>query len=157
MYGFSCEHCDGTVRERRVDREALRHKEGFVILEDVPIGVCDKCGARYFELKTVQKLDALQIEKPCILALDEGYNTEWSTELSLEQAFDEYLKAWLILPVLEETFGLACSERRSFAFNMSVGYDLEGIRSERMDRFISSLMDASLRPEYGRYVEGIDA
>src|SRR5437764_491249 len=42
MYDFSCEHCDGTVRERRVDREALRHKGNFVILENVPIGVCDK-------------------------------------------------------------------------------------------------------------------
>ena len=24
MYDFTCEHCDGTVRERRVDREALQ-------------------------------------------------------------------------------------------------------------------------------------
>ena len=49
MYKVICEHCDGTVRERRVDREALRHKGDFVILEDVPIGVCDKCGPRYFD------------------------------------------------------------------------------------------------------------
>ncbi len=46
MYNFSCEHCDGAVRERRVEREALRHKQSFVILEDVPIGVCEKCGSR---------------------------------------------------------------------------------------------------------------
>ena len=56
MYGFSCEHCDGTVRERRVDREALRHKEGFVILEDVPIGVCEKCGARYFDASILRRV-----------------------------------------------------------------------------------------------------
>ena len=49
MYDFTCEHCAGTVRERRVEREALRHKGGFVILEDVPVGVCDTCGARYFD------------------------------------------------------------------------------------------------------------
>jgi putative selenate reductase len=33
-------------------------------------------GGRFFELKTVQKLDSLDIEKPCIDAEDEGYNTE---------------------------------------------------------------------------------
>ena len=47
MYGYKCECCDGTVQERRVDREAYKHRDGFVILEDVPIGVCDKCGFRY--------------------------------------------------------------------------------------------------------------
>lgn len=56
MYEFTCEHCDGTVRERRVDREALRHKGSFVILEDVPIGVCDKCGARYFDASVLRRV-----------------------------------------------------------------------------------------------------
>ena len=56
MYDFGCEHCDGTVRERRVDREALRHKGNFVILEDVPIGVCDKCGARYFDASILRRV-----------------------------------------------------------------------------------------------------
>ena len=56
MYDFGCEHCDGTVRERRVDREALRHKENFVILEDVPVGVCDKCGARYFAASILRRV-----------------------------------------------------------------------------------------------------
>ena len=55
MYDFSCEHCSGTVRERRVDREALRHKGGFVILEDVPIGVCDQCGARYYDASILRR------------------------------------------------------------------------------------------------------
>jgi YgiT-type zinc finger domain-containing protein len=56
MYDFSCEHCDGTVRERRVEREALRHKGSFVILEDVPIGVCDKCEARYFDASVLRRV-----------------------------------------------------------------------------------------------------
>ena len=59
MYNFSCEHCEGTVRERRVDREALRHKETFVILEDVPIGVCDKCGASYFDASILRRVAAI--------------------------------------------------------------------------------------------------
>lgn len=56
MYEFSCEHCNGTVRERRSDREALKHKGSFVILEDVPIGVCDQCGARYFDASVLRRV-----------------------------------------------------------------------------------------------------
>lgn len=56
MYGFSCEHCDGTVTERRVPREALRHKGSFIILEDVPVGVCEKCGARYFDASILRRV-----------------------------------------------------------------------------------------------------
>jgi YgiT-type zinc finger domain-containing protein len=44
------------VRERRADREALRHKDNFVILEDVPIGICDKCGARYFDASVLRRV-----------------------------------------------------------------------------------------------------
>ena len=56
MYDFSCEHCDGTVRERHVAREAFRHKANFIILEDVPIGICDKCGARYFDASILRRV-----------------------------------------------------------------------------------------------------
>ena len=56
MYDFPCEHCDGMVRERRMRREALRHKGTFVILEDVPIGVCEKCGARYFDASVLRRV-----------------------------------------------------------------------------------------------------
>ncbi len=56
MYGFSCEHCGGNVRERLAEREAFRHKGSFVILEKVPIGVCDKCGARYFDASVLRRV-----------------------------------------------------------------------------------------------------
>jgi YgiT-type zinc finger domain-containing protein len=56
MYDFACEHCEGIVRERRVEREALRQKGGFVILEDVPIGICQKCGARYFDASVLRRV-----------------------------------------------------------------------------------------------------
>lgn len=101
------------------------------------------CGARFFELKTVQKLDGddLPVSKPCILAQDEGYNVEWSTELYVEQAFEEYVKAWFILHVLAKELGLGSPD--GFIFNMSVGYDLEGIKLPKIDNFIESLKDAS--------------
>lgn len=47
-YGYQCEHCEGTVRPKLVAREAFKHKSGFVILENVVIGVCDGCGNRYY-------------------------------------------------------------------------------------------------------------
>ena len=47
-YGYRCEYCQGTVRPRAVEREAFKHKSGFIILENVTLGVCDFCGNRYY-------------------------------------------------------------------------------------------------------------
>ena len=105
-------------------------------------------GSRFMELKTVQKMDgaALRacIQRPCINAQDEAYNVEWSTELTVQEAFDEYLKAWFALHVLQAEFGF--SKERDFAFNMSVGYDLEGIKSPKIDGYIEGLKNAAHTP-----------
>lgn len=107
-------------------------------------------GARFIELKTVQKMDGEEIRhavaKPCINAEDECYNCEWSTELTVEEAFDEYVKAWVAIQVLAPELGL--SDGKDFAYNMSVGYDLEGIRLPKMDAFIEGLKDASASPAF---------
>jgi putative selenate reductase len=94
------------------------------------------CGARVFELKTVQENDSLDIEKPCIDALDEGHNTEWSTELSLVDAREEYLRGWIALQLLASIFS---SRPRDFVFNVSVGYSLEGIRGAKVDGFLEGM------------------
>lgn len=103
-------------------------------------------GSRFFELKTVQTLDGedLPVNKPCILADDECYNCEWSTELYVPQAFDEYVKAWFALKLLSKEWGLG--DENGFIFNMSVGYDLEGIKSEKIDNFIEGLKNAENTP-----------
>lgn len=100
-------------------------------------------GGRFFELKTVQIMDELEIEKPCIDAEHETYNTEWSTELTVPQAYDEYVKAWFLLHTLNEMFAFSKAKERAFIFNMSVGYDLEGMKSPKIDGFIEGLKDAS--------------
>ena len=101
-------------------------------------------GARFFELKTVQKMDGAElaacINRPCILADDEGYNCEWSTELYVPQAMGEYIKAWFILHVIAKEFGLGAQD--GFQFNISVGYDLAGIKEPKVDTFINSMMEA---------------
>lgn len=107
-------------------------------------------GARFFELKTVQKMDGAElsacVNKPCILASDEGYNCEWSTELTVPDAFDEYVKAWVACKLIAREFGLG--EPDGFVFNMSVGYDLEGIKGEKVDTYINNMMDASDTPAF---------
>ena len=63
MYGYQCEHCDGTVRERIVEREAFKHRDGFVILASVPVGVCDKCGYRYYHASLMHRVEKTAAKK----------------------------------------------------------------------------------------------
>ncbi|MGD8493229.1 MAG: putative selenate reductase subunit YgfK [Desulfobacterales bacterium] len=99
-------------------------------------------GARYVELKTIQTLDELEVTKPCIDMTDEGYNCEWSQELNLGQSFNEYLNAWIILHILKDRFGWGEPDSAGFIFNMSVGYNLEGILNSNVQRFLDKMADS---------------
>ncbi|MBM6756243.1 putative selenate reductase subunit YgfK [Collinsella tanakaei] len=102
-------------------------------------------GSRFFELKTVQVMDGAElsacVNKPCITAADECYNCEWSTELEVPQAYAEYVKAWFACHLIAREYGLGSPD--GFVFNMSVGYDLEGIKSPKVDAYIEGMKDAS--------------
>jgi YgiT-type zinc finger domain-containing protein len=63
MYGYSCEYCEGTVKERIVDKEVFKHKNGFVMLENVPVGICDQCGYRYYHSEILKRVDEVAEEK----------------------------------------------------------------------------------------------
>lgn len=95
-------------------------------------------GARVFELKTVQVADAITIPRPCIDARGVGYNVEWSQELKIEQSAEEYVKASMLIDIFAEHLGIP----RDCLFDLSVGYDLDGIESERMRAFMLRLKDA---------------
>ena len=101
-------------------------------------------GLRFMELKTVQTMDGEELRKciprPCINAEDEGYNVEWSTELTVQQAYEEYVKGWFAVHFAMKEFGL--SDKTDVMFNMSVGYDFEGITSEKIDSYINNLVEA---------------
>jgi putative selenate reductase len=101
-------------------------------------------GGRFIELKTVQSMDGKDMRKaiarPCINAVDEGYNVEWSTELTVEEALEEYVKAWFLCQVFTREFDLADSG--GTVFTMSAGYSLEGIQSKKIDAFIGGMKDA---------------
>ncbi len=99
-------------------------------------------GARFIELKTIQTLDELEIAKPCIDVEDEGYNVEWSQELKVFESFDEYLRAWVLVHALHARLGFP-GDAPGVIFNMSVGYDLEGIQQPNVQWYLDAMRDAS--------------
>ena len=58
-YNFRCEYCDGTVRERRVEREVFNHHSGIAILENVPIGICNGCQAHYYSAEVLKRVESV--------------------------------------------------------------------------------------------------
>jgi len=101
------------------------------------------CGARYIELKTIQTLDDLNVSKPCIDMQDEGYNCEWSQELKINESYEEYLKAWIIIHLLRHKFGWDKNHDSGVIFNMSAGYNMEGILNDNVQWFFSKMKDCS--------------
>ena len=102
------------------------------------------CGARFIELKTVQTLDELEISKPCIDLHDEGYNVEWSQELKIHESFDEYVRAWVLVHALHRKLGWP-GRSPGAVFNMSVGYNMDGLLKPNMQWYLRSMRDASER------------
>jgi YgiT-type zinc finger domain-containing protein len=62
-YGYQCEYCTGNVRAKAVQREAFKHKRGFVILEGLVIGICDKCGNRYYSAEILRRVEEIATGK----------------------------------------------------------------------------------------------
>jgi putative selenate reductase len=112
-------------------------------------------GSRILELKTVQVNDRLVIPRPCIDATNVGYNVEWSQELRLEQSLREYVAGSMLVDMLKSTNLLGRDSdpgKAETLYDMSVGYDLAGIRSPQVRAWIEGMKDAravveSLRAE----------
>ena len=112
-------------------------------------------GSRIIEIKTVQVNDRLEIPRPCIHAPNIGYNVEWSQELLVGESLMEYAKAAYLIEILKATraFGLLSGDRGfDTVFDISVGYDLEGIQTGKVSGFIEDMKNpaesyAALREE----------
>jgi len=101
-------------------------------------------GCRILELKTVQIMDELAIPRPCIDMQTIGYNVEWSQELKLEESLEEYVKGAMLIEILRASGKLELAPGyEQVIYDMSVGYDLAGIRSERVQAFIDGMLDCS--------------
>lgn len=102
-------------------------------------------GSRILELKTVQVDDRLVIPRPCIDATNVGYNVEWSQELRLAESLREYVAGSMLLDMLREVnlLGRASDPAKDATIlDMSVGYDLAGIRSPPVRGWIEGMKDA---------------
>jgi putative selenate reductase len=106
------------------------------------IVLCWLGGARIIELKTVQILDELKISRPCIDAANVGYNVEWSQELKLEQSLREYAGAAMFIEILKASQLIGADVPGDTVFDMSVGYNLDGIRSPRVGEWIQAMKHA---------------
>jgi putative selenate reductase len=108
-------------------------------------------GGRIMELKTVQVNDELKISRPCIDARNVGYNVEWSQELRVHESLDQYVQGAMLIHMLRyapEVFGHPFGDVSmagtggEVIYDMSIGYDLAGIRSRKVVDFIRGMMDA---------------
>jgi len=119
-------------------------------------------GSRIIELKTVQVLDNLEIPRPCIHVPNVGYNVEWSQELTVAESIREYAKAVYLIEILKKTraFGLLADapgfeSSGDTVYDTSIGYDLAGIRSEKVTGYVRMLRDpAPLFEELRRELTG---
>jgi putative selenate reductase len=126
-------------------------------------------GSRILELKTVQINDRLQLTRPCIDMATVGYNTEWSQELLLEESLHEYVKASMIIEMLQKSFHDSSFRfqepetsnlKLETVFDVSVGYDLKGIQTPQIRNWLKSMRNASalieeyrneIPPEFSTY------
>jgi putative selenate reductase len=69
-------------------------------------------------------------------------DVEWSQELKVNQSFNEYLRAWVLIHALHHKLGFP-GDTPGTVFNLSVGYDLEGIQKANMQWFLNQMHDCS--------------
>ncbi|HYM67945.1 MAG TPA: glutamate synthase, partial [Patescibacteria group bacterium] len=124
-------------------------------------------GSRIIELKTVQVLDELKINRPCIDATNIGFNIEWSQELKLRQSLLEYVKASMVIEILRAENALGVQDPSALppsffdiVYDLSAGYDLKGRQTEAVTAFIQHAKHAGgevdefrsqIPDEYARY------
>ena len=64
----------------------------------------------------------------------------------MQQAQDEYIKAWCALKIMSKVYGFGDPD--GFVFNMSVGYDLDGIKGRKVNTYINNMMDAGKTAQF---------
>ncbi len=99
-------------------------------------------GGRFMELKTVQVNDELEIPRPCIFVPHIGYNVEWSQELRVPQSALDYVKGWMLVHMLASEMGPGLWKGVESTWDISLGYDLAGIRTEKVRAYLDAMREA---------------
>ena len=61
-YEEDCDFCDGTVRQQIVPKFTYYWHGQFHTFNQVPAGVCQKCGEQYLDAHTLKNLDRILLE-----------------------------------------------------------------------------------------------
>ena len=54
--GETCEYCNGDIVEKRVT-VYRKVKGNYVLIENVPAGVCSECGTRYYAANVLKMIE----------------------------------------------------------------------------------------------------
>ncbi|MBL7163971.1 MAG: YgiT-type zinc finger protein [Anaerolineales bacterium] len=54
--GETCEYCNGAIIEKRVTLHR-KVKRNYILIENVPAGVCTECGTRYFAANVLKMIE----------------------------------------------------------------------------------------------------
>jgi YgiT-type zinc finger domain-containing protein len=54
--GEHCEYCSGVIVERKVSLSRMV-KGKYILIENVPAGVCKGCGTRYYSANVLKTID----------------------------------------------------------------------------------------------------
>ena len=58
-----CTFCGGRVQERLVTKVCWWGDQLVAVVENVPAGVCDQCGERYYKAYVLKEIEAMLSEK----------------------------------------------------------------------------------------------
>ena len=78
-----CESCGGKISEGKATVERWYEGVRAAIIKDVPAGICQFCGQRYYEANIVDKLNIITFD----IAKENGL-----TEVSFDTYFDTHKK-----------------------------------------------------------------
>lgn len=106
-------------------------------------------GCRFFELRTVCPRQLYQ--DPEITAGSEGYNVEGAANLTFDQSYAEYCKAWVAIKVLSVEYEMGGMD--GFIFNMSAGYTYDDFTSPEMKLFFEHMRDATQSEIFGECLD----
>ena len=63
----SCEYCGGRIVERKVTVD-VRRKDELFVFDNVPIGVCSRCGERYYPGPVLERLNEIAEHREVVTA-----------------------------------------------------------------------------------------